>query len=51
MRQNIAIALLTVAVLLAGVFAGGVTMALGMMVHEASVLLVNPARVIGGDDR
>ncbi|MGP7960824.1 heavy metal translocating P-type ATPase [Sanguibacter sp. A247] len=40
MRQNIAIALLTVAVLLAGVFAGGVTMAIGMLVHEASVLLV-----------
>ncbi|ASK65246.1 heavy metal translocating P-type ATPase [Brachybacterium avium] len=40
MRQNIAIALLTVLALLAGVFAGGVTMAIGMLVHEASVLLV-----------
>lgn len=40
MRQNIAIALVTVAALLAGVFAGGVTMAVGMLVHEASVLLV-----------
>src|SRR5690606_12517173 len=40
MRQNIVIALATVAVLLAGVFAGGVTMAIGMLVHEASVLLV-----------
>ncbi len=40
MRQNIAIALITVVVLLAGVFAGGVTMAIGMLVHEASVLLV-----------
>ena len=40
MRQNIAIALITVVILLAGVFAGGVTMAIGMLVHEASVLLV-----------
>ena len=40
MRQNIVIALLTVAVLLVGVFAGGVTMAVGMLVHEGSVLLV-----------
>ncbi|GGH65537.1 heavy metal translocating P-type ATPase [Rothia aerolata] len=40
MRINILIALVTVALLFAGVFAGGVTMALGMMVHEASVLLV-----------
>jgi len=40
MRQNIVIALATVAVLLAGVFAGGVTMAIGMLVHEASVLVV-----------
>ncbi|NWN81909.1 MAG: cadmium-translocating P-type ATPase [Halomonas sp.] len=40
MRLNIAIALLTVAVLLAGVLFGGVTMAIGMLVHEASVLLV-----------
>lgn len=40
MRQNIAIALVTVVILLAGVFAGGVTMTIGMLVHEASVLLV-----------
>ncbi len=40
MRQNIAIALVTVAALLAGVLAGGVTMAVGMLVHEASVLVV-----------
>ncbi|WP_222704385.1 heavy metal translocating P-type ATPase [Flaviflexus massiliensis] len=40
MRQNIAIALITVALLLAGVFAGGVTMSVGMLVHEASVLVV-----------
>ena len=40
MRQNIFIALATVVVLLAGVFAGGVTMSLGMLVHEGSVLVV-----------
>ena len=40
MRINIAIALVTVAVLLAGVLVGGVTMSIGMLVHEASVLLV-----------
>ena len=40
MRENIAIALITVIALLAGVFAGGVTMAIGMLVHEVSVLLV-----------
>lgn len=40
MRQNIAIALITVVVLLVGVFAGGVTMAVGMLVHEGSVLIV-----------
>ena len=40
MRQNIALAVLTVLALLVGVFAGGVTMAIGMLVHEASVLLV-----------
>ncbi|MPV35982.1 heavy metal translocating P-type ATPase [Georgenia subflava] len=40
MRQNITIALVTVAVLLAGVLFGGVTMAIGMLVHEASVLVV-----------
>ncbi|MFW5933856.1 MAG: heavy metal translocating P-type ATPase [Actinomycetota bacterium] len=40
MRQNIVIALATVAFLLAGVLLGGVTMAIGMLVHEASVLTV-----------
>lgn len=40
MRQNIAIALITVVLLLAGVFAGGVTMSIGMLVHEISVLVV-----------
>jgi len=40
MRQNITIALVTVAALLAGVLLGGVTMAIGMLVHEASVLVV-----------
>lgn len=40
MRQNISIALITVVLLLAGVFAGGVTMSIGMLVHEASVLVV-----------
>ncbi|NLD85049.1 MAG: cation-translocating P-type ATPase [Actinomycetales bacterium] len=40
MRQNIAIAMITVIALLAGVFAGGVTMSIGMLVHEGSVLVV-----------
>ena len=40
MRVNIVIALATVAALLAGVLFGGVTMAIGMLVHQASVLLV-----------
>src|SRR5699024_5561672 len=40
MRQNIGLALVPVVVLLAGVFAGGVTMSIGMLVHEASVLVV-----------
>ncbi|WP_134772115.1 heavy metal translocating P-type ATPase [Ornithinimicrobium flavum] len=40
MRQNIAIALATVAVLMLGVLLGGVTMSVGMLVHEASVLVV-----------
>ncbi|MFD6729137.1 heavy metal translocating P-type ATPase [Corynebacterium xerosis] len=40
MRVNIGIALLTVAILLIGVLLGGVTMSIGMLVHEASVLLV-----------
>jgi len=40
MRQNIAIALATVAFLLLGVLLGGVTMSVGMLIHEASVLIV-----------
>ena len=40
MHQNITVALITVVLLLAGVFAGGVTMSIGMLVHEASVLIV-----------
>jgi len=40
MRQNITIALLTVGALLAGVLFSGVTMAIGMLVHEISVLVV-----------
>ncbi|WP_420898304.1 heavy metal translocating P-type ATPase [Cryobacterium cheniae] len=40
MHQNVALALVTVALLLAGVLLGGVTMAVGMLVHEASVLIV-----------
>jgi Zn2+/Cd2+-exporting ATPase len=39
-RQNVAIALATVTVLLAGVLLGEVHMAGGMLVHEASVLVV-----------
>ncbi|MCY1159300.1 MAG: cadA [Citricoccus sp.] len=51
MRQNIAIALITVVLLLAGVFAGGVTMSAGMLVHEASVLVVilNAMRLMRND--
>ncbi|MGB3956315.1 MAG: cation-translocating P-type ATPase [Brooklawnia sp.] len=51
MRQNIAIALLTVAALLSGVLFGGVTMAIGMLVHEASVLvvIVNAMRLLRPD--
>lgn len=40
MRQNIFIAVVTVGVLLAGVLFGGLTMTVGMLVHEASVLVV-----------
>jgi len=40
MHQNVALALVTVVLLLSGVLVGGVTMAAGMLVHEASVLLV-----------
>lgn len=39
-RQNVAIALGTVVLLLTGVLGGSVNMASGMLVHEASVLLV-----------
>ncbi|MDZ7748660.1 MAG: HAD-IC family P-type ATPase [Halofilum sp. (in: g-proteobacteria)] len=39
-RQNVVIALLTVAALLAGVFADAVHMAGGMFVHQVSVLVV-----------
>ncbi len=39
-RQNVAIALATVAILLGGVLLGKVHMAGGMLVHEASVLVV-----------
>jgi Cd2+/Zn2+-exporting ATPase len=39
-RQNVAVALVTVGALLAGVLAGEVHMAGGMFVHQASVLLV-----------
>lgn len=39
-RQNVAIALITVTALLAGVFAGEVNMAGGMFIHEISVLVV-----------
>lgn len=40
MRQNIGIAVATVSFLLLGVLLGGVTMAIGMLVHEVSVLIV-----------
>ena len=39
-RENIVIALATVALLVTGLFAGLVTMASGMLVHEASILIV-----------
>lgn len=53
MKQNIFIALITVLALLAGVFAGGVTMSLGMLVHEGSVLLVilNAMRLMRNSSR
>ncbi len=40
MRQNIVIAISTVALLMLGVLFSGVTMAIGMLVHEVSVLIV-----------
>jgi len=53
MRQNIVIALVTVVALLIGVFAGGVTMSLGMLVHEGSVLvvIVNAMRLLRNTQR
>lgn len=39
-RQNVALALITVLALLAGALSGRLTMATGMLVHEASVLFV-----------
>lgn len=39
-HQNVVIALITVGALLAGVFAGSVHMAAGMLIHELSVMLV-----------
>ena len=48
MKQNIIIALITVAILLVGVLMGGVNLAIGMFAHEASVLIVilNAMRLI-----
>ncbi len=40
MYQNIAIAVGTVALLLIGLFAGFVHMSVGMLIHEASILVV-----------
>ncbi len=53
MRQNIGIALVVVATLLAGVLFGGVTMAAGMLVHEASVfvVIVNAMRLLRPEAR
>ncbi|MCD6726009.1 MAG: cation-translocating P-type ATPase [Solirubrobacteraceae bacterium] len=50
LRQNVGVALVTVAVLLAGVLAGQVHMAGGMLVHQASVILVvlNAMRLLRG---
>lgn len=52
MRQNIVIALGTVAALLGGVLFGGVTMAIGMLAHELSVLvvIVNAMRLLRPTD-
>jgi Cd2+/Zn2+-exporting ATPase len=38
--ENVGVAIVTVVALLAGVLAGGVHLAGGMLVHEGSVLLV-----------
>ena len=40
MYQNIAIAIGTVILLLIGLFAGYIHMAIGMLIHEASILNV-----------
>lgn len=50
MRQNVVIALITGAALLAGVLAGEVHMAGGMLIHQASVLAViaNAMRLLRG---
>lgn len=48
MRQNLAVALLTAAALLAGVLSGWIALAGGMLVHEGSVLIVilNASRLL-----
>ena len=48
MRENIAIAVLTVVLLLVGLFAGYIHMASGMLIHEISILAVilNALRLI-----
>lgn len=48
LKQNIAIALITVILLLIGIIMGGVNLAIGMFAHEVSVLLVilNAMRLI-----
>jgi len=49
LRQNLVVALGTVALLMAGVLFAGTTMAVGMLVHEVSVLVVvaNAVRLLG----
>lgn len=53
MFENIAIAVGTVVLLLIGLFAGYVHMALGMLIHEASILLVifNAMRLLIGTQK
>ena len=48
MYENIAIAIVTVLLLLAGLFAGYIHMSVGMLVHEASILIVilNAMRIL-----
>ncbi|MCF0110203.1 MAG: hypothetical protein HUJ57_09140, partial [Erysipelotrichaceae bacterium] len=50
MYENIAIALGTVLFLLIGLFMGYIHMGVGMLVHEASILVVifNAMRLLGG---